>query len=454
MTRASDPDWYDRTPCGLVSASLDQTIVVANDTLSQWIGVARDDLIGRPLTGLFAPGSRMVFETRHRQILHLQGFAHEIALTLRTAAGEDLPVLVNASRDDETGVFRYAIFNATDRLRYERELLAARRSAEQSEQRVRILQEVSTAFEVSATDEDVAESFVAVAREAFAPRESAVLLAHSDGGLSLTAGRDPLSDRAGSGWHLRDMWDVTVVHADDDSRPELARAMREVRLASISVMPLVADGERLGVLACYFAARTDFDADFLELQRALGRQASQTLQRVRLQRRLALLALHDQLTGVANRQLLQLTLDDALAGAVAASEPLAVIFLDADEFKRVNDTFGHAAGDTVLVELATRLRGAVRSGDVVGRIGGDEFVAICPGADAEAAEAIAQRLLSVCRLPVAVADGVVSPSVSVGISLYRPEDAAPATAQHLLIRADAAMYDAKRAGRDRLALGF
>jgi diguanylate cyclase (GGDEF)-like protein/PAS domain S-box-containing protein len=452
MRREPDPDWYDRAPCGLVATSLDGDIVHANDTLSHWTGVAADELVGRGFTSLLDKGGQLFYETRHRQVLQLQGAVNEVSLALRTATGPDLPVLVNAVRDDEAGLLRFAIFNATERVRYERELLSARRIAEQSEQRVRILQEVSTAFGVSATDEDVARTFTAVARDAFSARETAVLLIQDDGELLLTAGTNPLAGKVAPVRTLRETSQVTVVHDDDTDHPDLAQAMQDEGLASLSVMPLIADGERLGVLVCFFSGRTDFDPHFLDLQQALGRQASQTLQRVRLQRRLALLALHDQLTGVGNRQLLQTTLDAAIAAATTAEESLAVLFLDVDEFKSINDSFGHAAGDMVLVELAARLRQGVRSGDVVGRIGGDEFVAICPGADAQAAEAIAQRILTVCRMPIAVPDGIISASVSVGISLHHPGDGSLSDAQQLLVRADAAMYDAKRAGKDRVTV--
>ena len=91
------------------------------------------------------------------------------------------------------------------------------------------------------------------------------------------------------------------------------------------------------------------------------------------------------LTGPKRRQLLQLSLDDEIEASTASGEPLAVLFLDVDDFKSINDAFGHASGDMVLLEIATRLTASVRTGDLVGRIGGDEFVAICPGADALAA---------------------------------------------------------------------
>ncbi|WP_426321374.1 diguanylate cyclase [Microbacterium sp. E-13] len=453
MSAAGVEDWFQQAPCGLLSTALDGRIVEANDILLSWTGYTRSDLLARSFATLLDRGSRLFFETRHRHMLHLQGAVDEVALTLRTAGDDELPVLVNAVKDDAAGLIRFAVFNATERIRYERELLSARRAAEQSEQRVRVLQEVSTMFGVSATDDDVAQSFAAVSRDAFAARETAVLLKQEDGDLVLSGGSNPLEGQVAPVPQLRETPEVTVVRDDDTTFPEVAAAMRRNGLEALSVTPLIAEGERLGVLVCFFAARPDFDAHFFDLQQALGRQASQTLLRLRLQRRLARLALHDQLTGVANRQLLQLTLDDAIAYSATASEPLSVLFLDVDDFKSINDAFGHAAGDMVLVELAARLQGGVRGGDVVGRIGGDEFVAICPGADADAAEAIAQRILEVCRLPVPVPDGIISASVSVGISLYEPGVDPHPNAQQLLVRADAAMYDAKRAGKDRATLG-
>ncbi|WP_203580224.1 GGDEF domain-containing protein [Microbacterium hibisci] len=452
MSPSADSAWFQLAPCGLIATSPDGAILDANDTFLSWTGHTRGELLGASFVSLLDGGSRLFFETRHRQVLHLQGAVHEIALTLRTRDGAELPVLLNASQDDEAGVVRFAIFNATERVRYEREILAARRAAEQSEQRVRVLQEVSTMFGVSATDEEVAQSFAAVAGDAFAASHTAVLLRQEDGQLLLTGGTNPLEGRVAPVPQLRETADVTVVRDDDTEYPDLSAAMRANGITALSVTPLIADGERLGVLVCFFSERVEFDFHFFDLQQALGRQASQTLVRVRLQRRLALLALHDQLTGVANRQLLQMTLDDAITVAATAGEPLAVLFLDVDDFKSINDAFGHAAGDTVLVELASRLHGGVRAGDIVGRIGGDEFVAICPGADAHAAESIADRTLELCRVPVAVPDGVVSASVSVGISLYRPDVDPHPSAQQLLVRADAAMYDAKRAGKDRATL--
>lgn len=447
-------DWFDGAPCGLVATSLDGVVVAANETFLSWTGYQLEELHGRVFASLLDPGSRLFFDTRHTQVLHLRGAVDEVALVLEKADGGRMPVLLNSVRDTSLGIDRIAVFNATERARHERDLLEAKRLAESSEQRVRILQDVSTAFGITASDEEVAQSFAAVAGDAFAARETAVLLWQEDGELALMGGTNPLAGKISPVPSLRNTAEVTVVHAEDDQQdfPELAAAMRDSRLASLSVTPLIADGERLGVLVCFFARRADFDEHYLDLQQALGRQASQTLVRVRLQRRLAFLAVHDQLTGVGNRQLLQSTIDEVIEASAAAAQPLAVLFLDIDDFKSINDAFGHAVGDLVLVELAARLRESLRSSDVVGRMGGDEFVAICPNTDIAGAEHVAERVLDTCRTPIAAPDGIISASVSVGVTVYRPEtDPIPSAAQ-LLTRADAAMYDAKRSGKNRFTV--
>jgi len=451
----TDPSaWFTHAPCGLVSTTADGAILEANSTFLAWTGYLSSQITGKPFASLLDPGSQLFFETRHAQILHLQGSVSEVAATIVAADGSRVPLLVNSTLSDDGERVWSALFNATERRRYEIDLLEARREAETSEQRVRILQDVSSMFGLSATDEDVAETFVSVAQEAFDATAAGVWLIGDDSSLNLVAGVNPLAGMVQPIPTLRNVALPTVVTIADaeDVYPELASALRTARLSSISVMPLVADQVRVGILVCFYSRRTEFDERFFDIQQAIGRQASQTLLRVRLERRLAFLALHDQLTGLANRELLQRSLNDSLQSASIREEPLAVIFLDVDDFKSINDQHGHAAGDDVLRGLANRLRAGVRAGDVVGRIGGDEFVAVCPDADSAAAESIAERILALMREPIDVNGRAVSASVSVGISMFHPDRGAPPTGEELLGRADAAMYRSKGTGKDRFTL--
>ncbi len=159
-------------------------------------------------------------------------------------------------------------------------------------------------------------------------------------------------------------------------------------------------------------------------------------------------ATHDALTGLANRTLVLDRIEAALARTARRPGLVAVFFVDVDGFKAVNDTFGHETGDAVLVEVGRRLTTVARRDDTVGRLAGDEFVVVCEGVPDEAhAERIARRIVEVVRAPVpgAAASGAPSVSVSVGVCLAA-DDRPDAVA--LLTRADAAMYEVKRAGRD------
>nr|BFF08937.1 hypothetical protein GCM10025699_02400 [Microbacterium flavescens] len=226
-------DWFRSAPCGLVATTVDGEIVDANPTFLSWTGYPLDAVVGRPLAALLDPGSKLFFETRHSQIMHLRGEVHEVALTLVKADGTTMPSLINSTRDDDAGIIRTAVFNAAERIRYERELVTARRAAETSEERVRILQDVSTAFGVSATDEDVAESFASVARTAFAARETAVLLIQEDGELELVGGTNPLAGKVSPVPELRKTLDVAVVTAG----PEERTSPRSPRRSALSDWP-------------------------------------------------------------------------------------------------------------------------------------------------------------------------------------------------------------------------
>jgi diguanylate cyclase len=159
------------------------------------------------------------------------------------------------------------------------------------------------------------------------------------------------------------------------------------------------------------------------------------------------LATHDPLTGLPNRHRLQRDLQSALAHATQTGEPLAVLYVDLDGFKAANDRGGHDAGDRLLREVAERLQQGLRQGDLVARVGGDEFVALLHGCrDVEAARAVADSVRARLRLPFSMADGLFRLDASVGIACFPADGADPDT---LLAHADRAMYAAKRTRSSR-----
>jgi diguanylate cyclase (GGDEF)-like protein/PAS domain S-box-containing protein len=158
-------------------------------------------------------------------------------------------------------------------------------------------------------------------------------------------------------------------------------------------------------------------------------------------------ALYDHVTGLANRTLLMDRLELALDTHEQRAATVACIFLDIDHFKVVNDSFGHDAGDTLLVELARRLQGAVRSADTVARLGGDEFVVVVEDVmGPEAALAVTHGITQAMRQPFRIDGHELEPTVSAGLAMAEPDMGAEA----LVRNADMAMYAAKQAGRDRI----
>jgi diguanylate cyclase (GGDEF)-like protein/PAS domain S-box-containing protein len=175
-------------------------------------------------------------------------------------------------------------------------------------------------------------------------------------------------------------------------------------------------------------------------------------ERRRSEEQLAYLAYHDALTGLPNRLMIEQQLDLALARARRAGGSAALMFVDLDDFKEVNDRLGHAAGDRLLASVAARLRSVLRDTDVLARQGGDEFlVLIADLADdpIRVAENVGGKLLDVLREPFVIAGTEVRTGASIGISVY-PDDASETEA--LLRHADVAMYKAKAAGGARLVL--
>jgi diguanylate cyclase (GGDEF)-like protein len=155
----------------------------------------------------------------------------------------------------------------------------------------------------------------------------------------------------------------------------------------------------------------------------------------------------DGLTGVMNRRALDDALSDEEHRARRLQAPFAVLMVDADHFKGVNDRFGHAAGDRALQHLAALTGGQMRDIDRLGRYGGEEFVVLLPGTGLEQAQAVAERLRErVEAVPLMWQHAPLKLTVSIGIAAWRgPADAL----ESLLARADAALYAAKRAGRNR-----
>ena len=263
-----------------------------------------------------------------------------------------------------------------------------------------------------------------------------------------------------------------AVHPDDRQAYDRASAaLHEGRAIEVEYRLIARDGSVRWVLD-RMRPRTAGDgrllvggvvADITDRKQTEFELAEANRRRIALElretQRLAQIALHDALTGLPNRIAIQEHLDLALKRAERSAERVALMFIDLDNFKLVNDSFGHAAGDELLRAVATRLREAVRDCDVVARQGGDEFLILVPELPLDACEdlrspssrtqALALRVHAALRAPFIV-DGVdIFVSASIGISVY-PDHAADAMT--LIKHADFAMYTVKEGGRNGHAL--
>ncbi len=194
----------------------------------------------------------------------------------------------------------------------------------------------------------------------------------------------------------------------------------------------------LGLLAVSFNRTAE------TLGTAVAALRSEISERERVEAELAYQAFHDALTGLANRALFRDRITHALARDSRSDGGVAVLFLDLDNFKVVNDSMGHAQGDHLLTVLAGRLLNATRGGDTVARMGGDEFAVLLENVSSDdAILTVADRILSSLSRPVSLNDRDVTVGVSIGIARARPED----STEELLRNADVAMYSAKQSGK-------
>ncbi|MGE0877598.1 MAG: diguanylate cyclase [Acidimicrobiia bacterium] len=243
----------------------------------------------------------------------------------------------------------------------------------------------------------------------------------------------------------------------DRSNPRLAPFLERRGYARVLVASVPGDREPAGLLlvADRGLGHDDFDIAERRLLETIANQVAVSLRAERLSTTVRELAAeeealrhqarHDSLTGLGNRVLLDEQLQSALG---RLSGDVALLFVDLDGFKEVNDSFGHAAGDVVLRAAAERLRAATRPGDTLVRLGGDEFAVLISGAGSDQALVLADRLLDDLQRPLDVDGVAVRVGASVGIALRGDTPVSPSV---LIQRADKAMYEAKRRGKGRYA---
>ncbi|MBD3942701.1 diguanylate cyclase [Microbacterium sp. NEAU-LLC] len=431
--------------CGLLAVDRDSTILDANAQLLEWLNCDRDDVVGRPLEALL---------TLRMPVADADGERPTDA-TLHGVSGVVRPVVVGSFGLDERGVERIAVYDVSTRSAFNLGFQGAEAKTERGRQRLQILLNSAVGFGNVRSELDAAELLVDVAQRAFAASAVSVHLGGPDG-LCQSAGVNPLADHwpatlppTGTATMLGGQ--VVIIRSPEEAEAfvpgvGMGDAYRAGGVHAAIASPMRSHGDAVGSMVCYFDHRREFDEEAVPLAEALSNQAAQAIARIRLEDTLRRAAMHDEVTGLPTRRLIE---EDVTRTLVQGFSALSVIFIDLDGFKSVNDLLGHTAGDALLREIGLRLRRTIRETDVLGRFGGDEFIAVA-AVDGVDGAALADRIRAAIAEPYDQLPPDLSITASIGL-ITVGNNGAPVMDQ-LIRAADHAMYEAKLAGGDRVVV--
>ena len=432
------------TGCGSITIDAQGTIVDVNAMILEWLNCERADVVGRQ------------FETFLTLRMPLAGSAgtRPTDATLHGASGVVRPVVVGALDESESGAQQIAVYDVSTRSAFTLGFRGAEAKTERGRQRLQILLNSAIGFGNVRSEVDAAELLADIAQRAFAATFASVHLQRPDG-LVQVAGVNPLaaywpSDRRPTGSATMLNGRVLVVRSPDDAEAyapgfEVGDIFRRSGIHAAIASPMRSHGESIGSMICYFDHPREFDEEAVPVAEALSNQAAQAIARIHLEETLRRAAMHDEVTGLPNRRLVE---EDVTRTLLQDYTALSVIFIDLDGFKAVNDLLGHAAGDALLREVGHRLRSVIRETDVLGRFGGDEFIAVAAVESVGDARMLADRIRLAVAEPYADLPGGLPITASVGVVTVG-NDGAPVMDQ-LIRAADNAMYQAKMAGGDRV----
>ena len=433
-----EEDSSDALPVGLVRLKQSGEISEANRWFSEWVGTTIDAVVGRSIDEFLVHAQEDLFPAD----------AGPGPWVMLHAREHDRAVMVSRHRHGADDVL--VIEEASERFRALTDLRRRYALADRTRTRLELVMDTSVAFSTASTEANLAEILADSTVRAYRAEETTVYLHKPDGTSAVAAGRDPLDGRVDAGSLIalvsapRRVVKVVGGAAGERVMTGLGAAMRAGGIRALIAAPLHHEETDFGAFISWFHHERTFDDEAAPLAEALAGQAAQALATLRLQARLAHAATHDEVTGLPNRRMLETQMDEIVSGTGCA-----VLFIDLDGFKSVNDRLGHQAGDRMLHEVAQRLLMGVRSGDLVARYGGDEFVVVCEISEPSVAVEITERILALLRGDPTRPGTHQRLSASIGVAIAPP--GSEVVAEQLIRRADLAMYRAKMAGGNRIA---
>ncbi len=453
----------DIAEAAVISVDEAQRVILFDQTAEKIFGYTAQEVLGQPLDLLLPSRSTDV----HRQ--HIRDFSAGAVAARRMGErgeifgrrkdGTEFPAEVAISKLKQAGgtTFTAVLRDITERKSVEESL-------HRYSGRLQVLHEIDRAILAAQSPEGIAQAalhhmqqltpcyWASVTLFDFDVHEAAVLAAHAAGETKMRTGtRLPLESFDFG--NIRFLGQGTVHLVEDiETLSPLAPVIQTLKaegLRSYINVPLITQGRLMGALNLGGRSPGIFTAEHVEIAREVAdllavaiRQAHLYEQVQRQTVELKYQAMHDFLTDLPNRILLIDRLRQAILAGNREQRPVALLILDLDHFKNVNDAFGHQYGDLLLKAIGPRLRHALRESDTLARLAGDEFVVLLPNTDAEGAALVAQKILEVLKDPFHVEGRALSVATSIGMALF-PQHGTDA--ETLIRHADEAMYLAKRA---------
>ena len=454
-------DLLEAAPEAMVIVDHDARIVLANHQAVNLFGWRSEELLGQKIEMLLPERFRALHrENRHGYMASPRSRPMDAGPDLlgRHKDGTEFPVEISLSplETDEGTMVMSAIRDISER--------------KKSEMRIAFLSRVHSTLSrintliVRVTDRDeLFREACLIAVEAGGFRMSLIAIVDQDTKLIVpvaSQGKDAdlmatvnailsSSESAANSLVGRAIREKTSFVSNDsvhDPRLLLGKKYAEAGVHSLAVLPLIVSGEGVGALALYASEIDFFQDEELKLLSELTGDIAFAIDHIQKRERLHYLAYYDVLTGLPNRALLDDRLEQGLKAARRNEERVAVLFVDLDNFKTVNDTLGHTIGDALLREVARRLATCLRDTDTVGRLGGNEFGIILPEISSnEDAAMVASKLIESCAQAHLIEGHELFVTASVGITLF-PDDALDS--ETLIRNADTAMYRARDQGRN------
>ena len=432
-------DLYDFAPVGYLTLDEKGRVMEINLTGATMLGTERTRVIGVPFVSWLAPGENKAFSSHLRNVFRTKGPA--VAELRIHVNGEDLDVRLEsaAHRFDGATLCRTAVADISKHKQAEQVL---RREHDELEARVQertlALRQVNETLQAEIAERKRAAKELRLAATVFENTDQAIMILDREGEIvvvnsSFTA-ITGYSQTEALGKSLRVL---RAEQHDDEYWREWWHALRRTGRWRGEVWQRRKDGElfpawqTIGSVADDQGQVVNYVSILADIKPIKATHA-----------RLTHLAHHDALTNLPNRLLLDASLAHAIEVARRHQQKLAILFLDLDRFKGINDTLGHDVGDQLLREIAERLKQTVRAQDTVARLGGDEFVIVAEEvSEQQDAVALALKIIAAVRCPMLLSGREVVTTASIGISLY-PDDAQ--SGAELIKAADAAMYRAKK----------